>query len=56
MYAYPKVRLQKQQDEDHEQDTDQRNSTHVQSTTYPGNTQVNEEDVPAALEKKIKQS
>lgn len=49
----PKVRLQKQQDEDHERDADQRNPTHVQSATYPGNAPAKEEAVPAALQRRI---
>ncbi|GFU05317.1 hypothetical protein TNCV_3262621 [Trichonephila clavipes] len=42
-----KVRLSKQQDEDHERDAPQRYPTHVQSVTYPANTQAKEEAVPA---------
>ncbi|GFW16008.1 hypothetical protein TNCV_4432811 [Trichonephila clavipes] len=43
-----KVRLSKQQDEDHERYAAQRYPTHVQSVTYPANTQAKEEAVPAA--------
>ncbi|GFT25860.1 hypothetical protein TNCV_1518221 [Trichonephila clavipes] len=48
LYAQPKVRLSKQQDEDHERYAAQRYPTHVQSVTYPANTQAKEEAVPAA--------
>ncbi|GFY33833.1 hypothetical protein TNCV_4595421 [Trichonephila clavipes] len=43
-----KVRLSKQQDEDHERYAAQRYPTHVQSVTYLANTQAKEEAVPAA--------
>ncbi|GFU53509.1 hypothetical protein TNCV_3169421 [Trichonephila clavipes] len=47
-----KVRLSKQQDEDHERYAAQRYPTHIQSVTYPANTQasVQEEAVPACCE------
>ncbi|GFY00299.1 hypothetical protein TNCV_4711011 [Trichonephila clavipes] len=48
-----KVRLSKQQDEDHERDAAQRYPTHVQSVTYPANTQAKEEAVPAANQDRI---
>ncbi|GFU33941.1 hypothetical protein TNCV_656131 [Trichonephila clavipes] len=48
-----KVRLSKQQDEDHERYAVQRYPTHVQSVTYPANTQAKEEAVPAANQDKI---
>ncbi|GFS88588.1 hypothetical protein TNCV_1461911 [Trichonephila clavipes] len=51
-----KVRLSKQQDEDHERDAAQRYPTHVQSVTHPANTQVKEEAVPAANQDRIWQS
>ncbi|GFV37978.1 hypothetical protein TNCV_732571 [Trichonephila clavipes] len=51
-----KVRLSKQHDEDHERDAAQRYPTHVQSVTYPANTQAKEEDVPAANQDMIRQS
>ncbi|GFX37720.1 transposable element Tcb1 transposase [Trichonephila clavipes] len=48
-----KVRLSKQQDEDHERYAAQRYPTHVQSVTYPANTQAKEEAVPAANQDRI---
>ncbi|GFV95446.1 hypothetical protein TNCV_4574481 [Trichonephila clavipes] len=48
-----KVRLSKQQDEDHERYVAQRYPTHVQSVTYPANTQAKEEAVPAANQDRI---
>ncbi|GFU12588.1 hypothetical protein TNCV_4244981 [Trichonephila clavipes] len=48
-----KVRLSKQQDEDHERYASQRYPTHVQSVTYPANTQAKEEAVPAANQDRI---
>ncbi|GFW81068.1 histone-lysine N-methyltransferase SETMAR [Trichonephila clavipes] len=47
------VRLSKQQDEDHERDAAQRYPTHVQSVTYPVNTQAKEEAVPAVNQDRI---
>ncbi|GFX76464.1 uncharacterized protein TNCV_2130151 [Trichonephila clavipes] len=46
-------RLSKQQDEDHERYAVQRYPTHVQSGTYPENTQAKEEAVPAANQDRI---
>ncbi|GFV69378.1 hypothetical protein TNCV_2777931 [Trichonephila clavipes] len=46
-----KVRLSKQQD--HERYAAQRYPTHVQSVTYPANTQAKEEAVPAANQDRI---
>ncbi|GFU09170.1 tigger transposable element-derived protein 1 [Trichonephila clavipes] len=43
----------KQQDEDHERYAAQRYPTHVQSVTYPANTQAKEEAVPAANQDRI---
>ncbi|GFW78021.1 hypothetical protein TNCV_134911 [Trichonephila clavipes] len=40
-------------DEDHERDAAQRYPTHVQSVTYPANTQAKEEAVPAANQDRI---
>ncbi|GFW88938.1 hypothetical protein TNCV_2683721 [Trichonephila clavipes] len=48
-----KVRLSKQQDDDHERYAAQRYPTHVQSVTYPVNTQAKEEAVPAANQDRI---
>ncbi|GFX14621.1 transposable element Tcb2 transposase [Trichonephila clavipes] len=48
-----KVRLSKQQDEDHERYAAQRYPTHVQSVTYPANTQAKKEAVPAANQDRI---
>ncbi|GFS87640.1 hypothetical protein TNCV_2942231 [Trichonephila clavipes] len=48
-----KVRLSKQQDEDHERYVAQRYPTHVQSVTYPANTQAKEEAVLAANQDRI---
>ncbi|GFV38147.1 hypothetical protein TNCV_709701 [Trichonephila clavipes] len=48
-----KVSLSKQQDEDHERYAAQRYPTHVQSVTYPANTQAKEEAVPAANQDRI---
>ncbi|GFW58169.1 hypothetical protein TNCV_2743131 [Trichonephila clavipes] len=48
-----KIRLSKQQDEDHERYAAQRYPTHVQSVTYPANTQAKEEAVPAANQDRI---
>ncbi|GFU55140.1 glycine receptor subunit alpha-1 [Trichonephila clavipes] len=48
-----KVRLSKQQDEDHKRYAAQRYPTHVQSVTYPANTQAKEEAVPAANQDRI---
>ncbi|GFV07937.1 hypothetical protein TNCV_2193011 [Trichonephila clavipes] len=53
LYAQPKIRLSKQQDEDHERYAAQRYPTHVQSVTYPANTQAKEEAVPAANQNRI---
>ncbi|GFW88782.1 hypothetical protein TNCV_4972751 [Trichonephila clavipes] len=47
------VRLSKQQDKDHERYAAQRYPTHVQSVTYPANTQAEEEAVPAANQDRI---
>ncbi|GFW92167.1 hypothetical protein TNCV_3540531 [Trichonephila clavipes] len=51
-----KVRLSKQQDEDHERYAAQRYPTHVQSVTNPANTQGKEETVPASNQDRIRQS
>ncbi|GFV51207.1 DUF4817 domain-containing protein [Trichonephila clavipes] len=48
-----KVRLSKQQDEDHERYAAQRYPTHGHSVTYPANTQAKEEAVPAANQDRI---
>ncbi|GFV52675.1 hypothetical protein TNCV_2873461 [Trichonephila clavipes] len=48
-----KVRQSKQQDEDHKRYAAQRYPTHVQSVTYPANTQAKEEAVPAANHDRI---